>query len=140
MQMNQLTSTRGFKVAVKVKDGEDISDVLSSGNVRYKAKNLVNAVFVDLDRESVLNLAKDPRVEKVEENSDLKVNLLYATKQIGVRDPLVWGAGYVGATLGNTTNPSDKIRIAVVDTGIDDRHSDFCNELVPLALPPCTSS
>ncbi|MCX6112694.1 MAG: S8 family serine peptidase, partial [Proteobacteria bacterium] len=140
IQTHQLTSTRGYKVAIKIKDGEDISDVLNSGDVRYKANNLVNAVFVDLDRESVLNLAKDQRVEKIEENYDVKVNLFYATKHIGIRDS--WVAGYNGTTLGNTGNPSDKIRLAVVDTGIDDRHSDFCNDSpsYPPSSTPCSNS
>ncbi|MEI6092406.1 MAG: S8 family serine peptidase [bacterium] len=122
MKMNQLSAVGGYKVAVKVKDGEDVSDLIDPKKIRYKATNLVNAVFVDLDKESILKLAKDDRVEVIEENYDVKVNLLYSTKQIGVRD--IWEASpsYIGSTLPNSSN---KIRLAVVDTGIDESHSDF---------------
>ena len=41
MQANALTSTKGFKVAVKVKDGEDISDILNKSDIRYKANKLI---------------------------------------------------------------------------------------------------
>ena len=121
LDSNAITSTNGFKVAIKLKEGEDISDVISDSNVRYRASSLVNAVFVDLDRTSVLRLADDKRVEKIEENSNVKINLFYATKQTGARD--VWtNYGVNGATFSGTAN---KIRLGVIDTGIDNNHLDF---------------
>lgn len=122
MTTKQLSAVGGYKVAIKIKDGEDISDLISVKKIRYKANDLVNAIFVDLDKESILSLAKDDRVELIEGNNNVKVDLLYSTKQIGIRD--LWTI-YKGETFANSGSSSDKIRIAVVDTGIDDLHSDF---------------
>lgn len=127
IKMNQLSAVGGYKVAIKIKDGEDISDLLSAKKIRYKANDLVNAIFVDLDKESILSLAKDDRVELIEGNNNVKVDLLYSTKQIGVRD--LW-ATYNGETLANSGSSSDKIRLAVIDTGIDDLHGDFSGRVI----------
>ncbi|MEI6080385.1 MAG: S8 family serine peptidase, partial [bacterium] len=125
LDSNAITSANGFKVAIKLKEGEDISDVIDDSNVRYRANSLVNAVFVDLDRASILRLADDKRVEKIEENSDVKINLFYATKQTGARD--VWtNYGINGGTFSGTAN---KIRLGVIDTGIDDNHLDFAGRI-----------
>ena len=83
-------------------------------------KKLVNVDFKELNSSEILILSQDEKVQFIEEDYRVKVDLIYASKQIGARD--AWADGYTGETLGGTTQ---KIRIAVIDTGLDENHLDF---------------
>ncbi len=82
--------------------------------------SLIDVEFKDLSSDEILSLSKDPDVEIIEEDQKVKVDLIFASKQIGARD--AWVAGYTGDKLGGTAT---NIRLAVVDTGLDEDHLDF---------------
>ena len=85
-----------------------------------KTKKLIDVDYSELSASEILLLSQNDDVAFVEEDYKVNVNLIYASKQVGARD--VWGDGYIGSHLGGT---SQDIRIAVVDTGLDEGHLDF---------------
>ena len=125
-------------VVVLDKRSNDIPSNIRAENIRYVAKDLVHAVFISADSEKIKELTKDKNVLSIDEDYRVKTDLLYATKQIGARD--VWADGYKGTYLGGT---SSKIRLAVIDTGIDLYHDDFNGRIhraVDCYSKTCTSS
>ncbi len=85
-----------------------------------RTKKLIDVDFAELSSSDILLLSQNDDVQFIEEDYKVTVNLIYASKQIGARD--VWAQGYKGQLLGGTSQP---IRIAVVDTGLDEDHLDF---------------
>jgi len=112
-------------VVVLDKNTKDIPANLRSEDIKYIAKNLVNAVFVRTSEKKIRELAENNDVVSIDEDYKVQTNLFYATKQLGARD--VWGEGYKGKYLGAT---GSAIRLAVVDTGIDTDHNDFTGRIV----------
>lgn len=108
------SSKSSYKVGVLYKKDRALKKAAASGS------KFIDVDFLELNKQEVLALADDPEVEFIEEDYEIKVNLIYATKQLGARD--VWTSGYTGTTLGGTTQ---KIRLAVIDTGLDESHLDF---------------
>jgi len=104
-----------YKVGVLYKKNRELAS-----NNRSAKRSLIDVDFVELSKDEILSLSKDQNIQFIEEDLKVKVDLIYASKQIGARD--AWNEGYTGATLGGT---SEKIRIGVVDTGLDESHLDF---------------
>jgi hypothetical protein len=141
-----LLSSSNFKVAVKLKKNQTRqADTLGLAETdlgimpSYTSSMLLNVVFAELSKAQILELSKNDNVELIEEDYIVKTNLFYATKQIGARQ--AWLDSYVGDTLGSS---SQKIRLAVIDTGIDDDHLDFDSRIIKkincYQTNPCAST
>ena len=86
-------------------------------SVRHIVK-MVNAISVGLPARSVDALAREPWVERIEE--DEKVYAVLDESLPLVRVPQVWESGFTGKN----------VKIAVIDTGIDITHPDFAGRVL----------
>lgn len=79
---------------------------------------LVSAVSLTATQAQIDELAEDPDVEVIW--PDLEVHTMLDTSVPIIRAPQVWAAGITGAG----------VKIAVVDTGLDQEHPDFSGRVV----------
>lgn len=124
-------------VVVLDKNTKEIPSNLRSRDIKYVAKDLVNAVFLKADEQTINELSKSDQVTSIDEDYVVQTNLLYATKQLGARQ--VWSEGYKGK-YSSGTGPA--IRLAVLDTGMDLDHNDFTGRIaaaVDCYAKECTS-
>jgi uncharacterized protein (TIGR03437 family) len=93
---------------------------------------LVNAVFVEATREQAQQLARQPGVRYVARDLPMKLQLDRALELVNV--PAAWSA------VGGEQNAGESVKIAVLDTGIDQTHPAFQNPslTVPNGYPRCT--
>lgn len=99
---------------------KDIVDELTRTpklTVRHIVK-MVNAISVSLPAGTVDALAREPWVERIEE--DEKVYAVLDESLPLVRVPQVWESGFTGKD----------VKIAVIDTGIDITHPDFAGRVL----------
>jgi len=107
----------------------DISTIESyGGNVYQTWEELVYAMHVSLPKETIYSYARDNiDVMLIQENSLVNTTLEYSTRQIQAR-PTIWDNTNNIYPQGYTGNPDHSI--AIIDTGIDDTHTDIAGRIV----------
>jgi minor extracellular serine protease Vpr len=98
------------------------------------AKTVLNAIFVAAPAESVADLASIPGVKSVVPVRTYKRKLNRATALVNA--PAAWSA------LGGAENAGAGVKIAILDTGIDQQHPAFQDPALPMpaGYPKCSGS
>ncbi len=98
------------------------------------AKTVLNAIFVVAPAESVADLASIPGVKSVVPVRAYKRKLNRATALVNA--PAAWSA------LGGAENAGAGVKIAILDTGIDQQHPAFQDPSLPMpaGYPKCSGS
>ena len=137
------------EVIVKMKEGtpdKDRESVYKTHNLRPKKRlSEVSAEVVTVEagkvKEKIADLVKDPRVEYAEPN--FIATALELTNDPGIVNNLQWGMYKVKAanaftSAWNTAKSDPSVKVAILDTGIDQDHPDLSGKIV--SQQNCTTS
>jgi subtilisin family serine protease len=118
-QMNVLANQARIPVIVRFRPGTGRQAALATGAAGpQQSFNLMAAQATELTSASIDALSRQPEVERIWPDLPVQAWLNTSVPLIGA--PTVWQAGVTGRG----------IKVAVLDTGIDETHSDFAGRIV----------
>src|SRR3989304_5621817 len=103
------------QVIITFKDAPDERVFTDNGGNAHHKYKIVNAIAGKVPRDKIDKIKKHPNVLRVEDDAIVE----------NLAQPIPWGVSKVRADWAWTTSTGAGVKVAVIDTGIDDTHPDF---------------
>lgn len=127
----EIKSTRNVSVIIgfnNIPGRSDIDFVTNYGGIIKRIYRLINAISVDIPKESIDIIVKSPNVEYVENDEKVFAHVPIGTcREIQVlKQKIPWNISRIGATWVHSVGNTGKgVKVGILDTGIDYNHEDL---------------
>ncbi|MCL6471476.1 MAG: S8 family peptidase [Firmicutes bacterium] len=108
-------------IKLRVFDRELVSELLIRPHVSIRQViGMAKAIALAIPAGEIEKIAAEPWIERIEEDEKVYAVLDESVQMIGA--PSAWDFGFSGK----------KVKLAIIDTGIDRRHPDFANRIIAI--------